>query len=79
MKRILVTAIGGQVGHGILKCLDGYDGEIFGTDINDYPAGIDRVVSFRKVPFAIDPQFIPTIMQLCEDKGITHLMELLTK
>ena len=74
MKRILVTAIGGQVGHGILKCLDGYDGEIFGTDIADYPVGIDRVTSFSKVPLATDPQFIPTLIQLCEDNNITHLI-----
>jgi len=74
VKRVLVTAIGGQVGHGILKCLDGYDGESYGTDINDFPAGIDRVTAFSKAPLAIDSEFIPTLLKLCKDWGITHFI-----
>jgi carbamoyl-phosphate synthase large subunit len=74
VKRVLVTAIGGQVGHGILKCLDGYDGESYGTDINDFPAGIDRVTAFAKVPLAVEAEFIPTLLLLCKDWGITHLI-----
>ena len=74
MKRVLVTAIGGQVGHGILKSLDGYDGEMFGTDIDDYPAGMDRVRSFFKIPLAMDAGFIPALIRICEDNAISHLI-----
>jgi carbamoyl-phosphate synthase large subunit len=74
LKTILVTAISGQVGHGILKCLNGYDGQIFGTDVSDYPVGMDRVSKCFKVPFARDSSYIFKLLDLCYSNGVSHLI-----
>lgn len=74
MKTILVTAISGQVGHGILKCLHGYDGQILGTDIGDYPVGIDMISQFFKVPYASESSYILTLLDICKRNNVSHII-----
>lgn len=52
LETVLVTAISGDVGHGVLKCLTGSGRRLLGCDVNDYPVGLDRVETFVKVPYA---------------------------
>lgn len=71
---ILVTAIGGNVATGIIRCLNDYKLSIIGCDINEYPMGIDLVKKFYRVPLAIDDTYIPTILDICDKNEITHII-----
>ena len=46
MRRILVTAISGDVANGILKILQDTEDCVYGCDIYDYPVGMDRVITY---------------------------------
>lgn len=74
MRRILVTAIGGDVANGILKVLQEMGDELYGCDIYDYPVGMDKVVDFWKSVPAVSQEYIPGLLKKCREIGITHLM-----
>ncbi len=74
MRKILVTAISGDVANGILKCLLDTDDEIYGCDVYDFPVGMDKVVAYWKSDFARDENYIFNLIQQCENYGITHLI-----
>ena len=59
MTRLLVTAISGNVATGILRSLAGYDYRLYGCDIGEYPAGMDLVSDWFRVPYAVDADYVP--------------------
>lgn len=73
MRRILVTAIGGDVGHSVLKCLKN-ENFVIGCDINQYPVGIDLVKKHYIVPMAKNSQYIESILNICDENQITHII-----
>jgi carbamoyl-phosphate synthase large subunit len=74
MKTILVTAISGDVGNSILKCLYREGTRVFGTDVGDYPAGLDKVEKLFKVPYARDDNYMPEMARICRENSVTHLI-----
>lgn len=71
---ILVTAIGGDVGHSILKCLAGQNDILFGCDMNPYPVGMDRVKSlFQSLP-ATNINYCSNLLENCKKYNITHVI-----
>lgn len=74
MRKILVTAISGNVSNGILKILKETDDEVYGCDIYDYPAGMDKVKVCMKSVMAVLPEYIEDILDKCRKYGITHLI-----
>lgn len=74
MRKILVTAISGNVSNGILKILQDTGDEIYGCDINEYPVGMDKVKQYWKSDLAVSKEYIPNLMYKCKELGITHLI-----
>lgn len=72
MKNVLVTGIGGVVGQGILRNIRsmGRNITIVGVNITRVSAGnylCDKVI---EVPYAYDPQYIPTIQRIVQEESI---------
>lgn len=74
MRKILVTAISGDVSNGILRALKEKGEELYGCDIGDYPVGIDKVKKFWKSDLAVSNLFIPNLLSKCKEWGVTHLI-----
>ena len=74
MRKILVTAISGNVSNGILKILDNTEEKVYGCDINDYPVGMDKCEAYWKSKLAVDPSYIDDLLKKCDHCGITHLI-----
>ncbi len=70
MTRLLVTAISGNVATGILRSLSGYDYRLYGCDVGEYPAGMDLVSDWFRVPYAVDPDYLPELLKQCAEFGI---------
>ena len=76
MKRILVTAIGGDIGQSIAQCLrDNEDGMfVFGTDIHDKHGGSLFVDQFHTVPSANSPDYLQTISDFVKKENINVII-----
>lgn len=74
MRRILVTAISGDVANGILKILQDTEDCVYGCDIYDYPVGMDRVIAYWKSIPAANPAYIGHLLDKCREYQITHLI-----
>lgn len=74
MRRILVTAISGDVANGILKILQETEYSVYGCDIYDYPVGMDRVITYWKSDAAVSPVYIENLLEKCREYQITHLI-----
>lgn len=74
MRRILVTAISGDVANGILKILQETEDSVYGCDIYDYPVGMDRVIAYWKSDAAANPVYIENLLKKCREYQITHLI-----
>lgn len=74
MRRILVTAISGNVSNGILKTLQETEDEIFGCDIYDFPVGMDKVKVYWKSELAVTSGYINSLIEKCEEYQISHLI-----
>lgn len=74
MRRILVTAISGDVSNEILKILQETEDEIFGCDVYDYPVGMDRVINFWKSEWALSPNYLDSLLEKCKEFRITHII-----
>ena len=75
MRRILVTAVSGDIANNILKILKEHgDCVLYGTDVNPIAVGMDQVEEFIRVPYAVDPSYIDTMLELCRGLEITHLI-----
>ena len=72
MKRILVTAIGGDIGQSIAQCLrDNEDGMfVFGTDIHDKHGGSLFVDQFQEVPSAKSTDYLQTLSDFVKKENI---------
>lgn len=70
MNRLLVTAISGNVATGILRSLNGYDYRLCGCDVGEFPAGMDLVSEWFRVPYAVDEAYVPTLLEECKTREI---------
>ena len=71
---ILVTAIGGDVGHSILKCLKDDSNTLIGCDIDSHPVGLDVVDKFFSSLPAGNEDYISQIANKCKIYNVTHLI-----
>lgn len=71
---ILVTAIGGDVGHSILKCLTNESDILIGCDIDSHPVGLDAVNEFFSSLPAKNEDYIPQLLNKCKIYNVTHLI-----
>lgn len=74
MRRILISAIGGDVGHSILKCLQKSNDYLIGCDVIDYPVGLDLVQKYYKISHATEEDYLERVLQICKDNQITHFI-----
>jgi len=72
MKRILVTAIGGDIGQSIAQCLKDNEDDIFlfGTDIHDKHGGGLFLDKFYSVPLATSPNYLQAISDFVKKENI---------
>ncbi len=70
--RVLVTAIGGDLGQTLVKALRLSSGpvECFGCDQSETGVGALFVESFHSVPAALESDYVPTLERLCRSLGI---------
>lgn len=74
MRRILVTAIGGDVGHSVLKCINKTENYIVGCDLVEYPVGIDLVDEYFISKKATDKLYIEDLIGKIQFYNITHII-----
>lgn len=74
MRRILVTAISGDVANGILKVLAETEEEVYGCDVNDFPIGMDKTKLYWKSDYAVSDCYINNLLKKCKENNITHLI-----
>lgn len=75
MRRILVTAISGDIGNGILKILcEDADNVIFGCDVNEIAVGMDLVKTFWQCKYADEEGYIEELLEKCREYEVTHLI-----
>jgi len=72
MKKILITAIGGDIGQSIAQCINNSDENfyLYGTDINNKHGGSRYVNEYCIVPQAKDPRYLESISDLVDKKNI---------
>lgn len=74
MRKILVTAISGDIGNAILKILKPEDNVLYGCDVNEIAVGMDLVEVFWQCGYAIAEGYIDELLMKCIQYGITHLI-----
>ena len=74
MTRLLVSAISGNVATGILRSLQGHDYRLYGCDVGEYPAGMDLVSDWFRVPYAVEDIYIPALLEECEKRDIRTMI-----
>lgn len=75
MRRILVTAISGDIGNGILKILrEDKHCILFGCDINEIAVGMDLVEVFWQSKYAVEEGYVEDLLGKCREYHITHLI-----
>lgn len=74
MRRILVTAVSGDIANGILKILQSENNVLYGCDVNEFAVGMDLVETFWRCKFAVDDYYIEEMLQKCMEYRITHLI-----
>jgi carbamoyl-phosphate synthase large subunit len=74
-RRILVTAISGNIGNGILKILaEDCSNELYGCDVNEIAVGMDLVKYFWKCKYAVEEGYIDELLGMCRMYKISHLI-----
>lgn len=73
-RRILVSAIGGDVGHSVLKCLSHEKDTLIGCDMIRYPAGLDLVDEFFTSLPANHSNYVSHLIENCKKYEITHFI-----
>ena len=73
-RTILVTAIGGDVGHSVLKCLKNPHNTLIGCDTDIHPVGMDAVQTYFTVLPATNEDYISQILNKCKKHEVTHLI-----
>lgn len=74
MRRILVTAVSGNIGYGILKALKSEEHLLFGCDVNEIAAGMDLASAFWQCRYAAEEGYIEELLEKCREYQITHLI-----
>lgn len=75
MRRILITAISGDISNGILKILkEQSDVELYGCDINSVAVGMDMVKEFYQCKLAVEEGYIDELLDNCKRWRITDLI-----
>ncbi len=75
MRRVLVTAISGDIANGLLKILrESEQAFIVGCDVTEYPVGMDKVDVFRRSALAVSEGYPDEMLALCQEFGITHMI-----
>lgn len=69
--RIAVTATGGGVGQSIIKSLKGFD--VVALDSDELGAGLYMAGKHYIIPQANDPEYIPRLLEICDNKKIDYL------
>lgn len=72
VKRILVTGIGGNVAHGVLRNIINLKINAFlvGTDVKKVSAGNHLCDKVYQVPLSSSDEYIPSIIKICKKDGI---------
>jgi len=66
MQKILVTGVGGGVGQSVIKALQGTPYTVVGVDSEELAAGLYTVPSAYKGKYAVDPDFIDRLLEICK-------------
>lgn len=74
MRKILVTAISGNIGNGILKILKAEEQMLYGCDVNQIAVGMDLVEEFWQCRYAVEEGYLDELLEKCTQFGITHLI-----
>lgn len=74
MRKILVTAISGNIGNGILKILKPQNCLLYGCDVNEFAAGMDLVQEYWQSKYAVQEGYLEELLEKCRHYGITHLI-----
>ncbi len=71
-KKILVTGIGGNVAHGVLRTISSlrYKVTLVGTDVKKVSAGNHLCDKTFQVPFSSSADYIPAIIGICKKEKI---------
>lgn len=73
MQNIAITGVGGGVGQSVIKALQDTDYNLIGLDGESLAAGLYAVPDSAILPYASSPDYIPTLLQICEEKKIDLL------
>lgn len=74
MRRILVTAVSGDIGNCITEILIRAGEEVYACDINSVVPCMDTVRAFYQSVYAVDPGYMKQLTDACREYGITHLI-----
>ncbi len=74
MRRILVTAISGDIANGILKILKSKEEILYGCDVNDVAVGMDLVSVFWKSKYAVEDGYVEQVIQKCIQYDIKYVI-----
>lgn len=74
MRKILVTAVSGNIGYGILKVLKSKEHRLFGCDVNEIAAGMDLAEAFWQCRYAAEDGYVEELLEKCRQYEITHLI-----
>lgn len=72
VKKILVTGIGGNVAHGVIRTISslGYDVSLVGIDVKAVSGGNHLCDKTFQVPFSSSANYIPAIIKICKKEKI---------
>jgi len=75
-RKILITAVGGDIGQSVVRCIKKYsDDTIIGCDIDFYAAGKKNVDKFFIAPKSVYiKEYADFINEIVQREGITHII-----
>jgi carbamoyl-phosphate synthase large subunit len=62
---VVVTGMGGIVGQGVYKCLQGTRYRVIGVDASEHAAGMYAVPRAYIVPRSKDPRYVDRLLEIC--------------
>lgn len=74
MRRILVTAVSGDIGNAIVKILLNTDSVVFACDINEYVPCMNEVEEFWQCCYAVENGYIDELLAKCKKYDIKYLI-----
>lgn len=69
MTKVLVTGVGGGVGQSIIKCFQNSPYSVIGADGETLGTGLYAVPKAYKIPYASNPAYIQTVLNICKTEG----------